>query len=264
MQRFLLRIMYDGTCFHGWQKQKGKRSVQEELERELHGLLGHRIVLTGSGRTDAGVHATAHYAHFDYSGKLNPKQMLSAMKTRLASDVAITGIWTVSSDFHARYSAFARSYVYLLAREENPLNRLYTGFMPKMKLYPERMAKLAEVLMGSHDFTSLSRDNPAVPKHICEITELAFSEKQGIIRIDITADRFLHNMVRRIVGTLVNLARNDLGQEVLQRILEEKHPRQKYVMPAPAQGLYLVGVSYHEISLDEPTSADLIYTDLRL
>ncbi|HOU72466.1 MAG TPA: hypothetical protein PLB85_03710, partial [Candidatus Syntrophosphaera sp.] len=125
------------------------------------------------------------------------------------------------------------------------------------------LSRLAEVLLGSHDFSSLSRDNPLVPNHICDIQRLEISEERGIIRFDLTADRFLHNMVRRIVGTLVNLDHGGLGPDVLQAILDEANPRQKLVTTAPAQGLYLTGVRYPNLQLDESAPTDELLYFLR-
>ncbi len=260
MARHLMRLMYDGADFRGWQVQCAGRSIQGDLISAFHQLGVRHPGVIGAGRTDAGVHALAHFAHFDYQGAMTSRQLLLALNNKLGPDLMITGIWTVPDDFHARYQAMARSYVYLLARVKMPLNRLHTGFMPRRDIRVTTLAKLAEVLLGRHDFSSLSRDNPLVPNHSCELTRLDVSEDRGIIRFDLTADRFLHNMVRRIVGTLVNLDHDGLGPAALQAILDEQNPRQKLVTTAPAQGLYLTGVRYPNLPLDESAPAeDLLY-----
>ncbi len=260
MARYLMRLMYDGAAFRGWQVQCAGRSIQGDLISALHQIGVRHPGVTGAGRTDAGVHALAHFAHFDYQGKIAPRQLMLALNNKLGDDLLITGIWPVPEDFHARYRAMARSYAYLLARVKTPLNRLHTGFMPRRGIRLETLSRLAKVLLGPQDFSSLSRDNPLVPNHICDIQQLDVSEDRGIIRFDITADRFLHNLVRRIVGTLVNLDHGGLGAEVLQAIVEEKNPRQKLVTTAPAQGLYLTGVRYPDLPLDESRpSEDLLY-----
>ncbi|MDI9529623.1 MAG: tRNA pseudouridine(38-40) synthase TruA [Candidatus Cloacimonadota bacterium] len=251
MARYLLRVMYDGLAFRGWQVQCAGRSIQGDLISAFRQLGIRHPGLTGSGRTDAGVHALAHYAHFDYQGKMTPLQLQLALNTKLRDDLLVTGVWPVPQDFHARFSAMARSYIYLLAREKTPLNRLFTGFMPRSKFSLESLQTLAEHLLGSHDFSSLSRDNPLVPNHICTLSKLDIYEWRDLVRFDITADRFLHNMVRRIVGTLVNLSHFDLGPQELLNILAEKNPRQRLVVTAPAQGLYLSGVRYPNLQLDE-------------
>lgn len=251
MARFLIRLMYDGAAFRGWQVQCAGRSVQGDLISAFRQLGIRHPGVTGSGRTDAGVHALAHFAHFNYKGKMSPRQLILALNTKLRDDIMVTGIWPVAEDFHARYRAMSRSYTYLLALRKNPLNRLYSGFMPRTQFTLEALLELAEVLKGSHDFSSLSRDNPLVPNHICEVTRLDITQNGDLVRFDITADRFLHNMVRRIVGTLVNLAHHGLGPDELRRILEERNPRQKFVVTAPAQGLYLTNVRYPDLRLDE-------------
>lgn len=251
MPRYLIRIMYDGAAFRGWQVQCAGRSVQGDLISAFRQLGIRHPGLTGSGRTDAGVHALAHFAHFDYQGKMTPRQLNMALNTKLADDILVTGVWPVSDDFHARYKAMSRGYIYRLAKQQNPLNRLYTGFIPRTHFDLKALQNLAEVLKGSHDYSSLSRDNPLVPNHICNVTRLEIEERRDLFMFRITADRFLHNMVRRIVGTMVNVAHQGLGPAELERILEEKNPRQKLVLTAPAQGLYLTEVKYPQLQLDE-------------
>lgn len=263
MARFLMRLMFDGTDFRGWQAQCAGRSVQGDLIAAFRRLGVRHPNVTGAGRTDAGVHALAHFAHFDYRGKMTPQQLILSLNTKFHGDLQVTGIWAVEDDFHARYKACGRDYVYLLAREKTPLNRLHTGFMPRSKISPEGLKRLGEVLLGSHDFSSLSRDNPLVPNHICNITRLDVSETQGIIRFDISADRFLHHMVRRIVGTLVNLEHMGLDGSVLEAIMAEKTPRQRLVTTAPASGLYITGVRYPNLKLDSDLAGQNIFFFLR-
>lgn len=263
MARYLMRMMFDGTQFRGWQAQCAGRSVQGDLISAFRRMGVKHPNVTGAGRTDAGVHALAHFAHFDYRGKMSPQQLILSLNTKFKGDIKLTGIWPVPEDFHARYKAFQRDYVYLLAREKTPLNRLHTGFMPRSKISPEGLSRLGKILLGSHDFSSLSRNNPLVPNHICKIKRLDISETEGIIRFDISADRFLHHMVRRIVGTLVNLEHDGLNEEVLEKILAEKTPRQKMVTTAPASGLYITGVHYPDLKLDSDAIGQKMFFFLR-
>jgi len=207
--------------------------------------------LTGSGRTDAGVHSLANYAHFDYNGKMTTQQLVMAMNSKLDSDIMITGIWQVPDSFNARYSAISRTYIYLLARKRTPLNRLYTGYISGKEIAIEDLRAMSEVLKGSHNFTSLSKNNPAIPNHNCNISSFIIEEIKGKIFFQITADRFLHHMVRRIVGTMVNLSQRSLGVETLKQILEEQNARQKLVFTAPPQGLYLYNVQYPDLKLED-------------
>ncbi len=263
MPRYLLRVMFDGTEFQGWQVQCAGRSVQGDLISAFRQIGIRHPGLTGCGRTDAGVHALALFAHFDYSGSMSPRQLHLALNTKLREDLQVTGVWPVADDFHARYQAMARSYVYLLARVKTPLNRLHTGWLPMRDAGLDSLLSLAEVLKGSQDFSSLSRDNPLVPNHICNLSRLEISEQDGIVRFDIKADRFLHNMVRRIVGTLANLAHQGQGPDVLRRIVADRDPRQKLVLTAPPQGLYLTGVDYPDLRLDESTLSEDWFSTLR-
>ncbi len=251
MSRFLMRVMYDGTNLRGWQTQTTGRSVQGELIAALKDLGIAHPNLTGSGRTDAGVHSLANYAHFDYNGKMTTQQLVMAMNSKLDSDIMITGIWQVPDSFNARYSAISRTYIYLLARKRTPLNRLYTGYISGKEIAIEDLRAMSEVLKGSHNFTSLSKNNPAIPNHNCNISSFIIEEIKGKIFFQITADRFLHHMVRRIVGTMVNLSQRSLGVETLKQILEEQNARQKLVFTAPPQGLYLYNVQYPDLKLED-------------
>jgi len=243
--------MYDGTNLRGWQTQTTGRSVQGELIAALKDLGIAHPNLTGSGRTDAGVHSLANYAHFDYNGKMTTQQLVMAMNSKLDSDIMITGIWQVPDSFNARYSAISRTYIYLLARKRTPLNRLYTGYISGKEIAIEDLRAMSEVLKGSHNFTSLSKNNPAIPNHNCNISSFIIEEIKGKIFFQITADRFLHHMVRRIVGTMVNLSQRSLGVETLKQILEEQNARQKLVFTAPPQGLYLYNVQYPDLKLED-------------
>jgi tRNA pseudouridine38-40 synthase len=225
--------------------------VQGELIAALKDLGIAHPNLTGSGRTDAGVHSLANYAHFDYNGKMTTQQLVMAMNSKLDSDIMITGIWQVPDSFNARYSAISRTYIYLLARKRTPLNRLYTGYISGKEIAIEDLRAMSEVLKGSHNFTSLSKNNPAIPNHNCNISSFIIEEIKGKIFFQITADRFLHHMVRRIVGTMVNLSQRSLGVETLKQILEEQNARQKLVFTAPPQGLYLYNVQYPDLKLED-------------
>ena len=251
MSRFLIRVMYDGTNFRGWQTQTSGRSVQGELISVLKDLGITHPNVTGSGRTDAGVHSIANYAHFDYNGRMTTQQLLLALNSKLDSDIMITGIWQVKDSFNARYSATSRTYIYLLARERTPLNRLYTGYIPGKEIVMEDLYAMSEVLKGNHNFTSLSKNNPAITNHICNVSSFTIKEMKGKIVFKITADRFLHHMVRRMVGTMVNLSQKGLGVEVMKQILEEQNARQKLVLTAPAQGLYLYNVHYPDLTIED-------------
>lgn len=251
MSRYLIKLSYDGGGFCGWQKQKNGRSVQSEIETALYLITDKPASVIASGRTDSGVHALAQTAHFDYAGSMSLRQILLALRSKLPEDILIYEIWMVPDDFHARYRACERAYLYLLAKSKTPFNRFYTGWMSFKDIDPDRMQALAQVLLGKHDFSSFSKDNPAVPNHICELKELSINDAGDNIEFRFRADRFLHNMVRRIVGTLVNFCRSGRSPDELRELLEQRNPRQSLVIPAPASGLYLAEVKYPQMALDE-------------
>lgn len=239
-----MKLMYDGSAFHGWQKQKNQRSVQEDLETALamFSTLGNQV--TASGRTDAGVHALAQCAHFDYEGAMTPERLIRAFRRYLKDDVKVLDIKPVADDFHARFDACQRSYVYLLTRDRTPFNRNYKGYIPHKRYELESMRACTKYLLGAHDYSSFGKHNPAVPNRICDVKDIKILTHREDIVFLIRADRFLHNMMRRIVGTIVDISHCSLDPSVIAEILAEAQPRQKLGMPAPAEGLYLVEVKY--------------------
>ncbi len=251
MPRFLMKLCYDGTGYHGWQKQHNGNSIQAVLEEALSIFAEAEIPIVAAGRTDAGVHAMAQFAHFDYTGNMQPYQMLLAFRRHLPYDIKVLEIMQVSSLLSARYQAYERSYRYILAKSRTPFNRNYSGFLPSLKLELAPMQAAAERLLGSHDFSSFGRANPEIPNRICELKSLDITETEDSFIFHITADRFLHNMVRRIVGTLANISHFALPPETIDAILNDACPRQNLVTTAPASGLYLIDVKYPAHLLDE-------------
>jgi len=246
-RRIALKIAYDGSPYCGWQVQPHCKSIQSTIEKALYRMTDEIIGITCAGRTDSGVHATGQYAHFDYDGRMTPYQMTKALNRLLDYDIRIVGAWDVPPDFHARYKAYERQYSYLLAKEIIPFQRLYMGYLINQRLELSRMQELATVLLGSHDFSSFAVANPEIPNRICDLKELSITETESHYVFCLRADRFLHNMVRRIVGSLANLCTKSLDKDTLSRILTEADPKQTMVVPAPAAGLYLTNVLYPDI-----------------
>lgn len=244
MKRYVMKLAYDGTAFLGWQVQQQQRTVQYVLEQALTEYFGRKTSVTGSGRTDTGVHALGQHAHFDYKGNAHPEQLVKGLLKYLPADIQILKITPVTSDFHARYDAMERCYEYLIARQETPFNRLYMGAFTRKKVRIELLQQAAPYFLGEHDFSSFSKDNPAVPDHVCEIKESCFETHEDYYLYRIRATRFLHNMVRRMVGALVNISHLELDPEIILKWLEEKQARQTMIFPAPPQGLYLKDVVY--------------------
>lgn len=250
MQRFLLKLAYDGSQFKGWQIQKRQRTVQRVIEKALKDFTGTKTRITGSGRTDTGVHALAQYAHFDYKGTATPLQMQKGIRRFLPDDVQIIQIYKVSDDFHARYDAYQRCYQYLISKTQTPFNRLYQASFPRKRLNPELIIAAAPFFLGEHDFSSFSKDNPAVPDHVCNVNYSVFEEHDEYYAYTIRANRFLHNMVRRIVGAMLNISHLELDPKIILYWLEQKDAMQTIIYPAPPQGLYLQEVSYPKEKLD--------------
>lgn len=251
MPRYLMKLCYDGTNYHGWQKQQNGLAIQEVLEKALHYFSPIPSPIIAAGRTDTGVHALAQFAHFDYEGRMEPYQMVLAFRRLLPPDIKVLEIKKVSPWLSARYQAYERSYRYILAKQITPFNCRYSGYLPHLGLACKPMQSAAKLLLGKHDFSSFGRANPEVPNRICEITKLEITETEDSYLFEVVADRFLHNMVRRIVGTLANVSHFSLPASVVQDILLDRCPRQNLVTTAPASGLYLIDVKYPAEFLDE-------------
>ncbi len=244
MQRYLIKLSYDGTNFSGWQKQLHKRTVQEELEKALTLFAKTAVKVTGSGRTDTGVHALGQSAHVDYSGSANADQLLKGLSRLLPPDIALLRIFPVGPDFHARYDAFERHYLYKIAKAKSPFMRFYYGYFPHKHIHPDKIRQSLPYFLGKHDFSSFCKHNPDIPDRICEVKEILFTGHEEYYELSIRADRFLHNMVRRIIGALVNISHLNLEPKIISAWLKEKNPRQKIIFTAPPQGLYLADVLY--------------------
>jgi len=250
MSRLLMKIAYDGTEFYGWQIQKHSRTVQYVLQKALLDFSGDKIKVTGSGRTDTGVHALGQYAHFDYTGNANTEQLRKGLKRFLPEDIQILKIFKVSSDFHARYDAFERCYKYIIANNPTPFNRLYQASFPRKRIQFDILNAASQYFIGKHDFSSFSKDNPAVPDHVCTIKESGFELINDTIVYTIRADRFLHNMVRRIIGLMINISHMELEPDLVLTLLKQKQAKQTLVFPVPPQGLYLTEVLYPKDKFD--------------
>lgn len=259
--RYLIKISYDGTEFIGWQKQRQGRSVQSVMEKVLEAFGVNPPNLTCAGRTDAGVHALGQYAHFEYDGRMGMKQMLKAFRRWLPHDIKVLQIWQVGDDLSARFQAYERHYRYVLTTDLSPFERNFAAFLPHLKLRLQPMQAAAVRLLGRHDFSSFGRLNPEVPNHICEIKEIDISLQGNSFIFTLRADRFLHHMVRRIVGTLAYISHFDLPADTIDKILAGECPRQNLVFTAPAEGLFLIGVKYPPHLLDGRASSK--YSDIK-
>ena len=244
MKRYLLRISYDGNAFSGWQSQKEDRTVQQVIENALSEIAKKSVKITCAGRTDAGVHALRQYAHFDFDQDMTAKQIKFALQAKLPTDVSIQKVFTVIEDFNARYDAISRTYRYLLTKQRTPFNRYYKSFLPKKNIRKKIIRNCLQFFLGKHDFTSFSRHNPDLNNCFCEITQLNFKDTGNEYIFTISANRFLHNMVRRIVGTIINISHFEMKPEIIRDLIDARDQNNKLIETAPPQGLYIEEVEY--------------------
>lgn len=245
MHRYFITLSYNGKNYVGWQIQPNGTSVQQTLQDGLSTILREGLEIVGAGRTDAGVHARKMIAHFDWDGiPFNEKELVQKLNSFLPKDIAIQQIRKVSFDAHARFSAISRTYKYYVTTEKNPFEGelAYRVFMePDM----EAMNALCPILKEYSDFTSFSKLHTDVKTNNCRIEE-AYWEKNGNMYVfTIKADRFLRNMVRAIVGTLLEAGRGRLDESGLRRIIEAKN-RSVAGNSAPGNALFLFDVAYPE------------------
>ena len=244
--RYFLHLAYNGTPFHGWQIQPNAPTVQETLEKALAIFCNEKINIVGCGRTDTGVHAKKFYAHFDTAQQFDEKQLahiLHKINAFAGENIVLYRIFPVADDLHARFSATRRTYHYFVHLRKNPFRRSYSW-----QLYGDidfhRMNEAAKVLLEYRDFTSFSKVNTDTKTNECTIVEAHWDELEpGVWRFTITANRFLRNMVRAIVGTLIEVGRGKLSIEDFRDVIEQKN-RCSAGESVPGHGLFLVDISY--------------------
>ncbi len=240
--RYFIELAYNGKAYFGWQFQPDAVSVQETLEKALYVLLQAPTPVTGAGRTDTGVHATRYYAHFNAEEIGDQGSLVYKLNSILPEDIAVYDIFKVPRDAHARFDALSRSYKYYVIQRKDPfLNE--RAYFVKNELDLEAMNKAAQLLKNYIDFKCFSKSRTDVKTYNCKISE-AYWEKTGDLLIfHITADRFLRNMVRAIVGTLLDIGLHKMQVEHLHSIIEGRD-RQQAGTSVPAKALFLTGITY--------------------
>ncbi len=241
-RRYRIVVEYDGSDFVGWQLQPNGRSVQGALEQALQKLFSASVRIHGAGRTDAGVHATGQVAHFDIDRDLDGDTMARALNAELPPDVTVHRAAQVADDFHARFSASSRSYCYTIAHGRNSLHRR-TQWMLYAGIDHDAIRQSIPCLRGTHDFTTFSKLMPDMEHHYCHVFDAAWEQDGEITRFHIRANRFLHGMVRCLVGGLVQVGRRKLSPEGFAQLLALRD-RGHAPMLAPPQGLVLTRVGY--------------------
>ena len=243
MPRYFVELSFKGSRYHGWQVQPNALSVQEVLETTFSTFMRQKIEVTGAGRTDTGVHASFYVAHFDADSlPFAPADLVEKLNRFLPNDIALKSIREVDENLHARFSATRRTYQYFISRVKDPFT-LDTSYPYLWPLDVEAMNRAAEVLLQWEDFTSFSKLHTDVKTNNCRVTEAFWKEEGTQLVFTISADRFLRNMVRAIVGTLLEVGRGKLTREGLIAILEKKD-RSEAGTSVPPQGLFLTDIQY--------------------
>ena len=242
MRNLKLLIEYDGTSFVGWQIQANGRSVQEEITKVLEQILQEPITLIGSGRTDSGVHARGQVANFTTNSSLGVGSILSGLNGILPEDVYIHSVEDVRPEFNARFDARERLYRYFVAMEPTAIGRHYQWYV-KYDLSLEAMNTVAGEIIGEHDFGSFCKYEAEVNHHRCTVMASHWTKTKGMLIYEIRANRFLHGMVRALVGTMIDVGRGFTPQAAFAEIMAAKD-RRKAGMAAPPQGLFLEEVVY--------------------
>lgn len=244
-QRYFLQMSYKGTRYHGWQVQPNAISVQETIENALSTLLRETVPVTGAGRTDTGVHASFFILHFDLQNALPQKyDLVYKLNSFLPDDIAVQACWPVSNEAHARFSAVSRTYQYFISTHKNPFST-ENSFYYALPLDVSKMNEAAEILFDYKDFTSFSRLHTDVKTNNCKIMHAGWRIEGPQLVFEIKADRFLRNMVRAIVGTLLEVGKGKLSIDDFRAIIE-KQDRGAAGASAPAQGLFLTNIEYPE------------------
>jgi tRNA pseudouridine38-40 synthase len=240
--RFFIKFSYNGTNYHGWQKQPNAISVQETLEKALSTILNQKIEIMGAGRTDTGVHAKEMYAHFDFETKVDVENTVHKLNSFLPKDIVIYDIIKVKDDAHVRFDAKKRTYQYHINQFKDPFSTDQSWYYHQ-KLDVDLMNEAAKSLLKHQDFECFSKVNTDVNTFNCTIFEAFWQQENNQLIFTITADRFLRNMVRAIVGTLVYIGLRKFTINDFEQIILNKN-RSEAGFSVPACGLFLTRIEY--------------------
>lgn len=247
--RYFLEIKYDGSTYHGWQVQPNSITVQERINIALSTILSENINVVGAGRTDTGVHATQMYAHFDSSQWFDLTKIVFRLNSFLENEISIVNIYKVIKNAHARFDAISRTYSYKIHYHKNPF-LINKSWMIHSKLDIDKMNEAASVLLDYSDFTSFSKLHTQTRTNNCSVSFAHWKETPDSLVFKIKADRFLRNMVRAIVGTLVDIGSHKISIEDFINIINSKD-RNRAGLSVPAHGLYLTEITYPKALFNE-------------
>mgnify|MGYP001046159734 CR=1 FL=1 len=240
--RYFIELSYKGTYYHGWQIQPDENSVQAELNKAIGTILQEQISIVGAGRTDAGVHASQMFAHFDAQKELND-DFVYKFNSILPNDIVIESLVKVADDAHARFDALSRSYEYRIWLGRNPFLLDTAWQLHQKELNVDLMNKASMVLLEYTNFECFSKVKTDVKTFECKVTNAAWKQEGKLLTFYISANRFLRNMVRAIVGTLIEVGQGKKSVDDFRKVIESKK-RSEAGLSVPAQGLFLTEVRY--------------------
>lgn len=243
--RYFIELAYKGTNYHGWQIQPDADSVQETLNKALSTLLNSSIDIVGAGRTDTGVHAKQMFAHFDYENEIDSHQFIHKLNSFLPKDIVIYTIHKVSDESHARFDATKRTYEYHIHTKKDAFDN-EGSYQFNLPLNLDKMNEACSILFKHNDFECFSKVNTDVRTFNCVIFEANWKRNENKIVFTICADRFLRNMVRAIVGTMISVGTDKISLIDFEKIIESKD-RSQAGFSVPAHGLYLTKIEYEYI-----------------
>ncbi|MGB9663312.1 MAG: tRNA pseudouridine(38-40) synthase TruA [Ignavibacteria bacterium] len=235
-------VEYDGTNYSGWQKQINSNSIQEEIEKALKIILKDEVKVIGSGRTDAGVHALNQVFHFRFEGRLDLSQLKKSLNSLLPEDIAIKNLSVERDNFHSRYSAIKRTYLYVISRRKNVFwDRFSWTIFGDLNL--DSLKEIQSLVIGKKDFASFCKAESEVENKVCNVSYSRWFYKEDFLLYFISADRFIHGMVRGIVGMMIEFAKSKIDLNEVRNIIDGKTRNSIW---APSRGLILYNVEYKE------------------
>lgn len=240
--RYFIELSYNGRAYHGWQNQPNAISVQEVLEDALSTLLKEEITIVGAGRTDSGVHAKQMYAHFNSVNKFSLEKLIYKLNSFLPNDIAVQDVFNVNDEAHARFDAISREYKYKISLFKNVFS-FNNSYYFKQELDVNKMNEAAKILFEYDDFECFSKSNTDVKTYNCKILKAEWIYESNDLVFTIKADRFLRNMVRAIVGTLINVGIGKINVDQLHDIIKSKN-RSQAGASVPGHALYLEKIEY--------------------
>ena len=240
--RYFIELSYNGKNYHGWQIQPDAVSVQEKLNNALSTIFQEKIEVVGAGRTDSGVHASQMFAHFDIEKELE-KEVVFRINSILPNDIAVSQVFLVNNEKHARFDATSRSYEYKIWLGRNPFLLDFSWQIHSQKPNVDLMNKAAKLLLEYTDFQTFSKVKTEVYTFNCDITEAYWIQNKNELIFHISANRFLRNMVRAIVGTLLDVGLGKISIKDFKQIIESKN-RANAGLSVPAKGLFLTHIKY--------------------